>query len=190
MRRLTPFACGVLVLVLLPAFDAHVALAQWPMVPIPAPATNEPTEFGVGDYTVTVIPASSFTSDSTTATDFGSLFRYFPPRNTASGHFFHGVDLPSGAVIDFVGFETRNSGYPHLQANLFSLDRYSGSTSGIVTVEASLRYGYGTDYNPTALGWQLVQNAHNALVIDVYQRPYDCPGGCERLIGFGWIEIW
>lgn len=170
------------------------APAQVPSNPRVPASTHGPKGFGLKDYTVTVIPASAFTSDTDASTDFGSLFRYFAPRNTAGGHFFHGVSVPSGAVIDFIGLETQDNGRNAYQANLYYMTEYAGSTSGIVSVDFGLNghYGYDTAYNPTPLGWQLATNRSNALVMDVYQRPYDCPFPCDpgRQISFGWVEIW
>lgn len=167
------------------------AAAQVPSSRLVPTSTQGPKEFGIKDYTVTVIPASAFTSDTDATTVFGSLFRYFAPRNTAGGHFFHGVSVPSGAVIDYIGLETQDNGYNAYQANLYAMDEYSGTTSGVVSVEFYQgHFGYDTVYNSGPLGWQLATNRSNALVMDVYQRPYDCPGGCERQISFGWVEVW
>jgi hypothetical protein len=169
---------------------AATAAARSPNPPTVPSTTERPKQFGIDDYVVTVIPAGEFTADVDPTTDFGSLYRYFAPRDTASGHFFHGVQVPSGAVIDFVGLQTQDNGYNSYQANLFYLDESSGTTSGIVSVDFAPNghSGYATAYNASALGWQLLQNRGNALVIDVYQREGDPV--FDRNISFGWVEIW
>lgn len=176
------------------AFPGFAVLAQHPPA-LAATTPKRPDEFGTQAYTVTVIQAGSFTSDTTYHTDYGSLFRNFYPVESA-GHFFAGVDIPAGAVIDFIGIETSDDGhYPgyNFQVNLYYVDQHSGTTSGIVSVTCHAFNGFGTTYNSSALGWQLVENAHNALVLDVYQVPFDgCPilQTCRTHFGFGWVEIW
>jgi hypothetical protein len=160
---------------------ASAALAQRPAAaPVAQPTRQRPKEFGTQDYTVTVIHASSFTADGYYDTDFGSLTRHFPYGS--GGHYFSGVEIPAGAVIDYIGMENAASGAGQLTATLFYVDRYSGTTSGIVVLPNSV-HPLAIDYNSYELGWQLTQNAHNALVMDVYQVPNSSPN-------FGWVEIW
>jgi len=169
-----------------------VLLGQAPPESLRVPTTiHRPDEFGTTDYTVTVIPASSFTADTETRTNpyVGSLIRDFgqdDDRNWYSGHFYSGVSVPSGAVIDFVGLQSADLIGGDNIATLFYVDRYSGTTNGIVSVSSSAHpHQVGSDYNSAALGWQLARNVHNALVLDVY-----IPGGSERAGGLGWVEIW
>ena len=156
--------------------------------------SHRPDQFGTDDYTVTVIPAGSFTSDTSPTTDFGSLYRRFEPPESA-GHFYAGVDVPAGAVIDFIGFQLRNDTYyPYVnyQLNLFSVDQHSGTTSGIVSfVEDYQTVLFKTTYNQTALGFAWTQNAHQALVVDVYQIPFDCPitEYCRHSFGLGSVRF-
>ena len=175
-RRTARLACALLTGLL-----AGVATAQSPSTTPLAPTTRRaPDEFGTQDYTVTVIDATAFTADTPYFTDPGSLSRNF---NLLGGHYFAGVNIPSGAIIDFIGLESY-SGAVHLVATLFYLDRYSGTTVGIVNVASTTHRFFDSDYNPSAVGWQLARNVHNALVLDVYQ-----PFGLERP-SFGWVEIW
>jgi len=172
--RLASLALGLLSI-------AGVALAQrLPAAAVAKTTRQKPNEFGVQDYTVTVIHASAFTADTGYSTDFGSLTRYFP--FDTGGHYFSGVNIPSGVVIDYVGLECASTASGELTAELFYVDRYSGTTSGIVIVP-NTPHSFDTDYNASPLGWQLVQNAHNSLMLDVYQIP-----NSEPL--FGWVEIW
>ena len=144
---------------------------------------------------MTVIPAGLFTSGTQTVTLYGSLYRYFGEDTDEfgfgtiySGHLNAGVDLPAGAVIDFIGMQSYDCFGNNNEARLFYLDRYSGTTSGIVGIASSDHPDCeASDYNETALGWQLVGNAHNALVLDVY-----IPGGEDYIHRgiLGWIEIW
>jgi len=168
---------------------AGVALAQ----PVPravahrksaprAAAQSEPKAYGVDTYTVTVIPATSFTSDDHYVTDYGSLARYFPFDDNHH-HYFTGLSqIPSGAVIDKIGLECASTGNGELTATIFYVAEGGGATSGIVVLP-NTPHDFDTDYSPDFLGYQFVKNVHNALVIDVDQAP-----NTEPL--FGWVEVW
>ena len=183
---------GFAALLLIPALSARAQGAR--MAPAKT-TTNRPQAFGTDAYSVTVIPAGSFTSDTPFTTDFGTLFRHFGSEE--SGHLFAGIEIPAGVVVDFIGIETQSDGFQpvyNFQANLYSVDRYSGTTQGVVSFMdhvGNLRFG--TTYNDTPLGFMWPQNAHNALVIDIYQVPFSCPfpfDDCRAEFGFGWVEIW
>jgi hypothetical protein len=147
-----------------------------------APARAVPRAYGVDTYTVTVIPATSFTSDDHYVTDYGSLARYFPFDDNHH-HYFAGLSqIPSGAVIDKIGLECASTGNAELTATIFYIDQTSGTTSGIVVLP-NTPHDFDTDYSADFLGFQLVRNVHNALVIDVDQAP-----NTEPL--FGWVEVW
>jgi hypothetical protein len=168
---------------------------QGSVMPMARTTTHAPDQFGTDIYTVTVIPAVSFTADKDTATPYGSLYRYFGEDTNEfgigtiySGHLNVGVNLPAGAIIDFIGMQSYDYYGGNNQATLFYLDQHSGTTSGIVSLSSTAHAnGEASDYNETPLSWQLIKNAHNALVLDVY-----IPGGEDyphRGI-LGWIEIW
>jgi hypothetical protein len=156
----------------------HVA----PRAPLVVTTRRSPDEFGIQDYTVTVIPAASFTSDDAYVTDYGSLSRYFPPDDSHHLYYAGLSQIPSGAVIDYVGLECHSGFAGELTVTPFYIDRYSGSTSGIVAVQ-NTPHDFDTDYNIDPIGFQLVQNVHNAIAIVVDQIPNSQPL-------FGWVEIW
>ncbi len=179
---------GLAALLLLSA--SWAALAQRPPISPAKTTTQRPDQFGTDQYTVTVIQAGSFTADTPTETYLGSLQRDFGYefQNARSGHFYAGVSVPAGVVIDFIGLQVwdgSDDGGSNV-ATLFSIDRYSGTTSGVVSVPSTAR-GYDTYYNTVPLGFLWTQNAHNALVLDVY-----LPGGTDifDLGGLQWVEIW
>ena len=184
----------VLGLAALLAFPAWTALAQRPPI-APAKTTTEPDQFGTQDYTVTVIQAGSFTADTRTETYFGNLVRDFGTdfEDVHSGHFYFGVSVPAGVVIDFVGLRAHDPYGGNNVATLFSVDRYSGTPNPLVSVPSSDHpgpvggYYIATDYNVVPLGFLWTQNAHNALVLDVH-----LPGGTwpEHVAGLQWVEIW
>lgn len=152
-----------------------------PLAPLARTTRHSPNEFGTQDYTVTVIPATSFTSDDAFITDYGSLSRHFP-YDSVHHQYFAGANIPSGAVIDYIGLECLSFFPGELTVTPFYLDQFSGTTSGIVALANTPHY-FDTDYNVDPLGWQLVRNVHNAIVVNVDQAPNGEPW-------FGWVEIW
>ncbi len=158
------------------------AAQQAPAAKLVSTTRTSPDEFGIQDYTVTVIPAASFTSDTPYVTDYGSLARYFPfPEG--HGLYFAGLsEVPSGAIIDYVGLECASTGAGELTVTPFYIDRYSGTTSGIVAVQNTPHF-FDIDYNADPIGFQLERNVHNAIGIVVDQVPNSAPL-------FGWVEIW
>jgi len=152
--------------------------------------TARPKEFGTDAYTVTVIPAFSFTADRDTETDFGHLYKFFPLGILGwdAGHMFAGVDIPAGAIVDFIGLQGWDCG-KHGTATLFNV-AVTGMTGGIVSVESANQPPscvVGSWYNPTALGWQLQQNVHNAMVADVY---FEEGGTFDTEFTMAWVEVW
>jgi hypothetical protein len=161
---------------------AAVALADQPS----SGPHVRPKEFGTEDYTVTVIPATSFTSDSPFFT-YPSGYRQFNyDLSGDSGILYATVNIPSGSIIDYLGVHRWISGEGVISTDLFYVDEYSGTTSGIVNVQSTIQEEYDTDYNPTPLGWQLPKNAYNALVVTANlesQNNFATPQ-------LGWVEIW
>lgn len=143
---------------------------------------RSPEEFGLNDYTVTVIPATSFTSDDHYVTDYGSLSRYFPFADSHRLYYAGLSQIPSGAIIDFVGLECASTGVGELTVTPFYMDQHSGTTSGIIALP-NTPHSFDTDYNQDPIGFQLERNVHNAIGIVVDQAP-----NTEPL--FGWVEIW
>jgi len=162
-------------------FAAVLSAQNVPKAPLARTTRHAPDEFGVQDYTVTVIPATSFTSDSHYVTDYGSLFRYFPFSDSHQLYFAGLSQIPSGAIIDYVGVECASSGSGELTVTPFYMDNTSGATSGIIALQ-NTPHSFDTDYNQDPIGFQLQRNVHNAIAIVVDQAP-----NTEPL--FGWVEI-
>src|SRR5262249_3079219 len=90
-----------------------------PRAPIAATSRRSHDEFGIGDYAVTVIPAASFTSDDSYVSDYGSLSRYFPPDDSHHLYYAGLSQVPSGAIIDYVGLECHSGFAGELTATPF-----------------------------------------------------------------------
>jgi len=101
MRKHSRFARRALAVAALLSLTSGAAFPQAPAGPLSPATTRRPEGFGIDNYTVTVIPASSFTSDMSPTTDYGSTYRRFEPADSA-GHLFAGAEVPAGAVIDML----------------------------------------------------------------------------------------
>jgi hypothetical protein len=150
--------------------------------------THAPDEFGTQDYTVTTIPAVSFvpaSDQNSVHTPYGTsynLFRY-NVAHSSDEHYYAGVSVPAGAVIDYIGLETETAGDSSIGVALYAVDR-SGNSSQVAAFSSTL-HDFDTDYNSTPIGVQVIQNAHNALILDVeIAEPTDFDSN------FGWVEVW
>jgi hypothetical protein len=161
----------------------------------PSETPRAPNEFGTQDYTVTTISCmqfSAFPAPGASDSEFAVKARQFLPFDTGgafSGVYLAGVDIPSGAVIDFMGLETQTSSHDGIyNAKLSLIDRY-GNYTDVLEVPSTVHAGQGwdTDYNPTALNYQLVRNVHNQLTLEVVQYT---DTNASPLVYFGWVEIW
>jgi hypothetical protein len=161
------------------------AAAQTTVTTVPT-TRHAPDEFGTQDYTVTTIGAGSFTPRASydayprysTDTSFGRVM-----EGVVTGDFYSTVSIPAGAVIDYIGLESY-CGVPAASGvQLNDIDRY-GNVTPIATFSCTA-HGYDTDYNSTAIGYQLTWNVHHLLMLDVQITTQNSGWGT-----FSWVEIW
>ena len=152
-----------------------------------APTTREaPSEFGTGDYTVTTIPAAAFTYQNNNGYTNGECsctgYQCACYNGPAPYDFYAGVNLPAGAVIDYVGLQ----GYSpsDFQVGFALYVNHRNGTQDTVASLSSTVHGWDTDYNAAAFGYQLQENAHVALVAHVQL------GYVTERAYFAWVEIW
>lgn len=179
MTRVGRMRCeyGVFVVAML---CAGMTLAQARTAPPRFETTRQAPEFGLQDYTVTTVSATAFTSDGDSwFTSLCCLSRGF---NDGAGEFYASVDIPAGAVIDYIGLESYSFCAGIAGVELWEVNH--GSTSGIATFSSSA-HGYATDYNATPIGYQNTQNVHKALAIQV-----ELANNCVNWPAFSWVEIW
>jgi hypothetical protein len=161
------------------------------------PTTRQaPDEFGTQDYTVTVVYAGSFAPQQSFSDypiwGFGLNTFSFAFQNPGGGCLSPGnvgdlyatANIPSGAIIDFIGLETATGAFAAWGVDLVLLGRYNGQT--VIGSVNSTVHGFDTDYNAAPLGFQLTGNVHNALVVHVQQAGTD--QSCSD--AFAWVEIW
>lgn len=179
IRRRIPRLFGVSLLAMLYACLGNAQVLSSPNL---LPTTRHaPDEFGTQDYTVTTISATSFTADENSGwyTTLCCLSRAF---GGGAGEFYASVNIPTGAVIDYIGLESYSTCAGVAGVELWQVTH--GFTSGVATF-SSTSHGYGTDYNASPIGFQLAQSAHNALVLQV-----ELSSACANYPAFTWVEIW
>jgi len=155
-----------------------------------ATTRHAPDEFGTQDYTVTVVGAVSFTPSSddnssypTYVTDPSNFSRQNHIFSTDI-HYYATASIPSGAVLDTVGLEGACSA-PSVTGIALSLVDRNGNVTPVVAFSCSQHSGLDTDYNAVPLGFQLAQNVHNLLAIDV-----EINDGADTSGAFSWVELW
>ena len=142
-----------------------------------------PEEFGIQDYTVTTISATTFTVGQ----DFGYAYFTTPSfgRTTdpnVDGFYFANLNIPAGAIIDYIGLNTTTDTTAAIGVEL----AYRDSSANILPIVAfsSSIHGWGTEYNASAVGYHVGSNLGAELVIKVENAPNPNPQY------FGWVEVW
>ena len=162
-----------------------ILYAQARPAPVRVSTTRQaPDEFGTQNYTVTTIGSASLapTSDDSAYTNHynGWPMGRFPIKTSDSTHFVGTVSIPAGAVIDFIGLETDSDEADGAEIELYLVDRYNNITP--IAGFQSTQHNFASDYNSSAIGFQLMRNVHNQLIVDV-----DINGQHATL---AWVEIW
>ncbi len=147
------------------------------------PTTREvPNAFGTGSYTVTTISATTFTG-STSSMSYvtsGSLGRYGGVDQFLD--YYTGLDLPAGAVIDYIGLNSTTDTPFVLGVQLVRRDRFGGLS--VVGNLDSTVHGWDTDINASPIGYVWHGTAGEALVLHVQNAPN------PNFQFFGWAEVW
>jgi S-layer family protein len=147
-----------------------------------ATTRQAPDEFGTLQYTVTTVSAMSFVSADSSDGYLSAqccLSRAFADGN---GELYASVNIPAGAIIDYVGLESYSFCAGIVGVELWEVG--AGSTSGIATF-SSTAHGYGFDINSTPIGWHLPSNTSRALAIQV-----ELSNACVNWPFLSWVEIW
>jgi hypothetical protein len=157
---------------------------------------NSPDEFGTQDYGVTVVWAGSFSPQR----NFNDYPPYFIGPDTFGRAFlspssllclqpgeladaYATANIPSGAIIDFIGLETNTPVFATWGVDLVLVDRHNAQT--VIGSVNSTVHGWDSDYNAAPLGFELTRNVHNALVVHVQEA-----GNDQACAFLGWVEIW
>ena len=160
---------------------AGVVLAQDRPAPL-ATTRQLPTAFGTSAYTVTTISATAFYPGNNGygyATS-GSLGRFSEQNQVIE--YYAALDLPGGAVIDYIGLNSLTDSDFALGVSLY-FRLYDGSTQNLATFSSTV-HGWGTDYNVNPIGYTWPGNAGAALILNVEQ------GNLPNPQYLGWVEVW
>lgn len=126
--------------------------------------TTAPAEFGTTDYVYTAISGLSFNGQ-----DFGtgpSLSRE-PPLNVDS-HFYATLNVPLGAVIDYIGLDNLNDGTPAIMG--LALYENGNLIAGISSTPHTY---FALDFNQNPIGFLYTGTAVERpyLVLDIEVAP-------------------
>ncbi len=96
--------------------------------------------------------------------------------------YYTGLDLPAGAVIDYIGLNS-DDGHPFvLGVELVRRDRFGG-LSVVGNVDSTV-HGWDTDINASPIGYVWHGTAGEALILHAQNAPN------PNFQFFGWVEIW
>jgi hypothetical protein len=130
-------------------------------------ASIPPKAFGTQDYTITVVSALQFAGiqgivDAATLS-LGFLLCDIPFCGVY--HYYTSLELPAGAIIDYIGVNSATPGDAALGFHLHVRD----ADNGLTTLLSSSLPGHAefrTDYT-ALLGIEIPQNAGHAYVLDI-----------------------
>ena len=144
-----------------------------------------PEDFGVQSDTVTVITAWGFQPDTD---DYlipasGSLGRYCNACTVDPVDYYAPLDLPAGAVIDYVGVNNQTDTNSVMSFTLWQRHD-DGSLDSLYTYSLPAHAGaWETDFGSTS-GILIPDHEGKTLILDVHQAPN------PNYQFFGWVEVW
>ena len=149
----------------------------------------DPKEFGIQDVTVTAVTAASFTAisaagkglDIGTPIDLATFSRFCNDCGQDGVLYFATLNIPAGAVIDFIGLNTASDAELTFQFGLFERS-HAGRVAGLVGFAAP-PHDFDTDYDGP-LGITIPNNLDHQYVLFVEQAASDRPQF------FGGVEVW
>jgi hypothetical protein len=145
----------------------------------------DPRAYGTQDYRITVVSATQFTSFSSdyhTSVDPATLSRYCWGFCYDYGmHYYATLDIPAGAVIDYIGVNTATTTDAVMGFTFFFRDHLGGKAD-LVSFSFPA-HGFQTDF-AGPLGILVPGNHDRAFILDVEQAP------SQDWQYFGYVEIW
>src|SRR5262245_15632881 len=152
-------------------------------------ARVDPKEFGIQDETITAVLSPSFTAFSTaqgqlevgTLMDLTHFGRFCNACETDGVLYFATLDLPAGAVIDFIGVNSNTDTDEVFTFGLFERSRL-GRVAGLVGFTFSA-HDWNTDYDGP-LDVRIPNNLDHQFVLTLEQAPSPRPQF------FGGVEVW
>jgi S-layer homology domain len=143
-----------------------------------------PNAFGTDSYTVTTVPAVAFYPSSNSYGYFtsASFGRYQHPD--VVNDMYAGLDLPAGAVIDFIGLNSTTSSVPSiLSAEIVRRDKFGNAF--VIGVIDSTPHPWDTDINVVPIGYTWTgYSGYETLILHVQW------GADPNPQFLGWVEVW
>lgn len=168
-------------------FVSAVGLGQTASADRPLAASARPKAYGTQDYTVTVLSALSFGARGCAFLDRATLSRYCCDDEVCipGAHYYANLDLPAGAVIDYIGVNTATTVAGAMGVTLHFRDHLGGSAQlASSTLPTHPGGGFATDY-VGPLGILILDNKDRVFLLDVEIAP-----GLEDFQYFGYVEVW
>jgi hypothetical protein len=151
--------------------------------PLLVPA--ETPRYGTEDYRITIVGATEFVSwqsDTMTSIDPATLSRYCWGWCYDYGvHYYATLDLPAGAIIDYIGVNTATTADAVMGFSFFFRD-HLGGIANLASVSFPA-HGFQTDMIGP-LNVLIPGNHDRAFILDVEQAPSD------DLQYLGYVEVW
>lgn len=155
---------------------------ETPTAIVPKPLLTpsvDPKQFGTQDHTITVLSATAFGPSFISP----NLSAYCPPDVCQGGrHWYTTLNLPAGAVIDFIGVNTATTVDAAMGFRLHSRDPLGGTA--LLVSFSFPAHDFATDY-AGPLGILIPANIDRAYVLDIELAP-----GLVDYQFFGYVEIW
>ena len=149
-----------------PATGTSATVAAPLLTPVQVPV------YGTRDYRVTVVAAADFasvSSDFSTSVDTATLSRYCWGWCLDYGqHYYATLDVPAGAIIDYIGVNTATTGDAVMGFSLLSRDP-GGGVANLATFSFPA-HGFQTDF-AGPLDIPVPAHHDRALILDVEQAP-------------------
>ena len=176
-RRIGPVVAGSLV-----ALFAANLFAQQPAPARLATTRQAPNSFGVDVYTATSVSAVAFfPNDEDEWYHTTGSFARNGNTNTVQ-EFYASIDIPAGAVIDFIGLNSTTDTDGALGVAMY--ERYADGTFHTIGTFSSTVHGWDTDFNVTPIGWTHTSNSGQTLVLNIESASLPTPQF------FGYVEVW
>jgi hypothetical protein len=161
------------------------ALGQDMPSPNRLPTTREvPNTFGTDVYTVTTVPAVAFYPENSDRAYYTSAnWGRFPLTNSDVINFYAALDLPAGAVIDYIGLNSATD-TPFVVGAELVRRNVVGGLNVIGGIDSTV-HDWGTDFNGASpIGYTWGGASGEALILHV-----QIANNVSQQF-FGWVEIW
>jgi len=145
-----------------------------------------PQQYGTQDYVVTVVSASRFyRSYNGSNLEYATLSGHCYYDCPSGYHLYQQVEVPAGAVIDYIGVNTSTTVDAAMGFTLHFRDHLGGSAE-LVSSSVPAHANFSTDF-VGPLGIQVPDNLDRVFILDIEQAPLQQDSTQQF---FGYFEVW